>query len=70
MVFDAKLIELPVVKATEFQRQAAQHPNQRELRSDDVNDKAEPRLLGVREAVFGFALHLVQRLAGEEQVRV
>ncbi len=64
------LIELPVVKATKFRRQAAEHPNQRELRGDDVNDKAEPRLLGEREAVFGFALHLRQRLAGEEKVRV
>ena len=63
-------LNCPVVKATEFRRQAAQHPNQRELRGDDVNDKAEPRLLGEREAVFGFGLHLRQRLAGEEKVRV
>ena len=70
MVLGAKLIELSVVKATEFQRQAAEHSNQRELRCDEVNDKAEPGLLGVREAVFGFALHLRQRLAGEEKVRV
>ena len=69
-LFDMKLIELPVVKATECRRQAAQHPNERELRGDDVNDKAEPRLLGEREAMFGFCLHLRQRLAGEEQVRV
>ncbi len=64
------LIELPVVQATECRRQAAQHPNQRELRGDEVNDKAEPRLLGEREALYGFPLQFRQRLAGEEQVRV
>ena len=68
--FDLKLIELPVVQAAESRRQAAQHPNQRELRGDEVNDKAEPRLLGERQAPFGFRLHVRQRLAGEEQVRV
>ena len=70
MLFNAKLIELSAVKAAEFRRQAAEHPNQRELRSDDVNDKAEPRLLGEREAMFNFVLHVGQRLAGEEQGRV
>jgi hypothetical protein len=70
MVFGAKLIEVPVVKATECRRRAAEHPNQRELRCDEVNDKAEPRLLGVPKAVFGFPLYLRQRLAGEEKVRV
>ncbi|CAB3810393.1 hypothetical protein LMG28614_07268 [Paraburkholderia ultramafica] len=66
MVFDAKFIELPVVKATEFQRQAAQHPDQRELRGDEVNDTAESRLFGECEATRCFALHLGQRLAGKE----
>src|ERR1700723_1002020 len=70
MLFNAKLIELSAVKAAEFRRQAAEHPNQRELRSDDVNDKAKPRLLGEREAMFNFVLHVGQRLAGEEQGRV
>jgi hypothetical protein len=70
VVFGTKLIELPVVKATEFQRQAAECSYQRELRGDGVNDKAEPRLLGEREAMFGFSLHLRKRLASEEKVRV
>ena len=63
-------MELPVVKATKFECKAAEHPNQCELRGDDFDDKAEPRLFDEREATFGFALHLRQRLAGEEQVRV
>src|SRR3954453_14185382 len=70
MGFSAKFIELPVVKAAERRRQAAKRPYQRELCGDKVNDETEPHLPGVRQAVFGFALHLAQRLAGEEQVRV
>ena len=30
-----------------------------------MNDKAEPRLLGEREAMFRFSLYLRQRLASE-----
>ena len=70
MVFGANLIELRVVKAAEFRRQAAQHPNQSELHCDVMNDKAEPRLLGEHEAMFGFSLHLEQRLASKEKGRV
>lgn len=70
MGFDAKLIEVRVVKATEFRRQTAEHPDQRELCCNYVNDKAEPRLLGEREAMFGFSLHLRKQLASEEEVRV
>jgi len=36
------------------------------LRRDEVNDKAEPSLLGEREAIFSFVLYLLQRLACEE----
>jgi len=66
----AKLIEMPVVKATELRRQAAERSDQREFRGDEVNDSAEPRLLGESKAVFGFALHLGQRFAGEEKGHV
>ena len=68
--FDVKLVELPVVEAAEGGRQAAQHPDQRDLRGDEVDDEAEARLLGEGEAPFGFRLHFRQRLAGEQQVRV
>src|SRR5947209_6360083 len=70
MGFGAKFIELPVVKTAKRRRQATQHPDQRELRGDDVDDKAEPRLLGELEAIFGFPLHLRKRLAREKQPRV
>ena len=65
-----KLIKLSIVEAAEFRRQAAQRPDQPELRGDEVNAKREPRLLRKREAMLGFALHLNQRVARGEEVRV
>ena len=50
-------MELPVVKATEFECKAAENPNQCEL-GGDIYDKAESRLFDEREAQFGFTLHL------------
>jgi hypothetical protein len=46
------------------------HRKSDELHCDVMNDKAEPRLPGEHEAMFGFPLHLEQRLASEEKVRV
>src|SRR3984885_3641350 len=70
MTFHLKLIELPVVKATKLQRQAAEHSNKRESCGGVDNHSAEVRLRGEREALFGVALHLRQWLAGEEKGRV
>ena len=56
MLFDEKLIELPVVKAAEFRRQAAEHPNQRELRGDEVNDNAMKRQTMLVASVQGTSL--------------
>src|SRR5271156_6400866 len=70
MLFSADPIDLSVVKAAEFWRQSAQHPNQRELRCDVMNDKAESRLLSELEPTFRFCLHFRQRLAGKEKNRV
>src|ERR1700733_12351628 len=68
--FDATLIELRVVEAPEFRSDAAERPNKRKLRCDDVNHQAEPHFLGKREAMVGFSLHLRKRFAREEEVRV
>jgi hypothetical protein len=35
--FDATLIELRVVETPEFRRKAAERPNKRKVRCDDVN---------------------------------
>ena len=67
---DPKLVELLIVEGAEFRRQAAERPDQPELRGDDVNDKTEPHLLREREAMLGFALHLDERIARREKVRV
>ena len=47
-------------------RQAAQRPDEPELRGDDVDDEAEPRLPRKREAMLGLALHLGERIARRE----
>src|SRR5580700_2277146 len=70
MVFRASFTDLSAVKAAELWRQPAQHPNQRELRCDVMNDKAESRPFGEFEAAFRFYLHFRQRLAGKEKIRV
>ena len=58
MGFETKLIDAPVVKATEFQRHPAEHSNQRELPGDDSDDKSEPRVLRKRQGMLGFGLRL------------
>jgi len=67
MSFHLKLIELPIVKATEFERRAAEHPNQCELCGDDIDDEAEPRLLDECDATFGFACTFRQRLPAKSR---
>src|SRR3984957_20665467 len=70
MHFNAKFTGSLAVKVPEFRRQAAEHSNQRESCGCGVNHNAELRLRGEREALFGVALYLRQRLAGEEKARV
>ena len=59
-----------IVKATEIRRRAAERPNEPELRGDAVNEKTEPHLLRKRETTLGFALHLIERIARREKIRV
>src|ERR1700692_3414864 len=70
MALDPSLIKLLSVEAAECRRQAAQRPDQPELRSDDVNDKSKPHLLREREAMLGFAFRLGKRIARCEKVGV
>ena len=65
-----KLVELLIVEAAKFRRQPAQRPDQPELRDDDVADETKPRLLRERETMLGFTLHLDERIARREKVRV
>jgi hypothetical protein len=57
-----KLVEMLIVKGTEFGRQTTKSPDESELRGDDVNDKTEPRFLCKRETMLGFTLHLNERI--------
>src|SRR6267378_6196403 len=65
-----KLVKLGIVKATEMRRRAAERPNEPELRGDGVNGETESHLLRKRETTLGFALHLIERIAGSEKIRV
>src|ERR1700687_5156583 len=53
-----------------MRRRAAERPNEPELRRDEVNGKTEPHLLRKREAELGLGLHLIERIARRQKVRV
>ncbi len=66
---DPKLVKLRIVKGAEFRRKSPESPDQPKLDGDEVDNHPEPRLLGKRETVLGFALHLGKRVADGEKVR-
>src|ERR1700751_3209537 len=53
VAFAAGIIELRIVKAPERRGQPTQRPDQPELRGNDVDDEAEPRLLRKLESPIG-----------------
>jgi hypothetical protein len=67
MTFEREFLDLFAIEAAEFRRQAAERPNQCKLRDKEVNMAARPRLLGKRQAKFGFALHVAQRVARDQK---
>ena len=70
MTLEPKLIKLRIIKGAEFRRQAAECPDEPELRGDEVNDETEPRLPRKLEAMLGFTLHLHERISRREKVRI
>src|SRR5260221_14532078 len=68
MVFHPRLIHIPMIEAAEFRSQAAERPNERKLRRDDVNDKAEAYLSHKRERLLGFTLHVRKLFARREKI--
>ena len=52
MVFHPRLIHISIIEAAEFGGQAAERPNERKLRCDDVNDTPEAYLSLKREGVL------------------
>src|SRR5258708_5299173 len=68
MVFHPRLIHIPIIEAAEFRSQAAERPNERKLRRDDVNDKAEAYLSHKRERLLGFTLHVRKLFARREKI--
>ena len=69
MALELKLIEPLIVEAAKFRGQPTEGPDQPELHSDEVNDEAEARFPGKREAVLGFRLHLGKRISHCQKVR-
>ena len=70
MAFEAAFIELLTVERSECRCQATKRPDQLELRGDDLDDEAEPRLLRKLEAPFGLTLRACQRISSCEKIRV
>src|SRR6266849_6093729 len=70
MTFEREFLDLFAIEAAEFRRQPAERPNQCKLWNKEVNMAAKPRLLGKRQAKFGFALHVAQRVACDQKTRV
>src|SRR5260370_21417390 len=70
MTFEREFLDLFAIEAAEFRRQPAERPNQCKLRDKELNMAAKPRLLGKRQAKFGFALHVAQRVARDQKTRV
>ena len=69
MLLELLLVEPGVVEAAELWRQAAQRPDEPELRGDPVDDETELRLAREVEPGLGLSLHLDERVAAGEQVR-
>src|SRR5712671_2367895 len=68
MVLHPQLIQLLIVEAAEFPRQAAERANECELGCDDVNGETEAGFPRKREAILGFALHLLERISRGEKI--
>src|SRR5271166_2877699 len=68
MALHLRLINMPIVEAAEFRRQAAERPNECELRCDDVNAGAEARFPRKRKTILGFTLRLREMIPRREKV--
>src|SRR5712672_587959 len=68
MVFHPRLIHISIIEAAELRGQAAERPNECELRRDDVNDNAEAYLPQKRERILGFTLHLHKLFPRREKI--
>src|SRR6516164_3470762 len=67
--FEPQLIEQRAVKRAKFRAQATKGSDESELRSDDVNNEADPGILREFEALLGFMLCLNERIPRSEKVR-
>src|SRR5882757_3131999 len=60
---ESGVAELFIVEGAKFPRQAAQRPDELEVRLDDRNDVYQLRFLRKSETTLGLALHLAERIS-------
>ena len=70
VVLEPALVKPLIIEGTKLWSQAAQCPDQPELRGDDVDDEPEPRLAREVEPILGFALHFSERVSACKKVGV
>jgi hypothetical protein len=70
MIFELALVEPLIIEGAKFWRQAAQGPDQPELRGDNIDNETKPGLPRKVEPFFGFALRLAERISGCDNIRV
>src|SRR5215471_3118081 len=70
MALELQFIEVFIVEGSEFRRRTTKGVDKAELRRDDVNSEAKPRLLRKLESILGLTLHLHERIACRQKVRV
>ena len=58
------------IEAPENRRQAPECPNEPKLTGDGVNGKSEPHVLRERETMLDLDLHVIERIARREKIRV
>ena len=70
MMLKPSLVEVFVIEGAEFRRQATKRSDEPELRGDAIDNENELDIGRERQATFSLTLHLVQRVAGREKVRI
>jgi hypothetical protein len=66
MTLEAMLVEAFVIEGAERSRQAAQRPDETKLRGDEIDFKTELDGGRKRKILFGFQLHVRERISRRE----
>ena len=69
MPLELQLVKLLIVKGAKFRGQPTENPDNSDLWTEKVRNKAELRPLGKRETLLGFRLDLGERISYPQEVR-